>query len=188
MKKGIIKALQIMLNVLIGTIIAIAAIVTIVTLSTKEKGVADVNGYIPFSIQSESMTGTIDEGDLIITKRYEHQVLKKGDIISFFSAEQDTTIIKTHRIIEVNKEGDLTSYTTKGDYNSVADDVKVAPGDIVSVYTGTRLEHVGSLLDFFKSRYGFLLCIILPIFVFFLYQLYSFVSLIVEIKKAKVNE
>lgn len=185
MKKGVIKTLKILLNVIIGLIIIVAAVVTIVSLSTRENGVADVNGYIPFSIQTASMEPTIKVGDLIITKKYDDQKLKVGDIISFASVEQEKTIIKTHRIKEINTTGDLTSYVTKGDNNEAIDEVEVAPGDIIAVYDGTKYAHLGTILDFFKSKYGFLFCIILPLFIFFLYQLYSFITLIIEVKKDK---
>lgn len=185
MKKGVIKTLKILLNIIIGLIIFVAAVVTIVSLSTRENGVADVNGYIPFSIQTASMEPTIKVGDLIITKKYDDQKLKVGDIISFASVEQEKTIIKTHRIKEINTTGDLTSYVTKGDNNEAPDEVEVAPGDIIAVYDGTKYAYLGTILDFFKSKYGFLFCIILPLFIFFLYQLYSFITLIIEVKKDK---
>ena len=185
MMNNIKKISKTLLNVVIVTIIAIAAVVTIVSLNTKDKGVADINGYIPFSIQSESMTGTIDKGDLIITKKYTNQVLEKGDIISFFAVEQEKTIIKTHRIIEIKIENGKSTFVTKGDFNEVADSTAVEKENIVSVYGGSRFKYLGTILDFFKSKYGFLICIILPIFCFFLYQLYSFVTILIETKKER---
>lgn len=186
MKKIAKKILKWLFNIIITIIIIIAAVVTVVSLSTKEKGVANINGYIPFSIQTESMVPTMNVGDLIITKKYNNQELKVDDIISFFSVEQETTIIKTHRIKEIKQDGKVTSYITKGDNNDVEDEVEVAPGDIISVYNNTKFQYLGSVLDFFKSKYGFLFCIILPLFIFFLYQLYAFISLVIEVKKDKV--
>lgn len=177
------KVFKVILNVMLGIIIVIAAIITIVSLNTKEKGVANINGYIPFSIQSSSMEKAIHKGDLIITKKYNSEELKVGDVISFFSLEQNIKIIKTHRIIEIVKDGGMTSYVTKGDNNELPDAVKVAPGDVVARYDGKKIEKVGYVLDFFKSKYGFLFCIILPIFIFFIYQLYTFIELVVEVKK-----
>ena len=182
MKKKLFKVIT---NVVLGIVIVIAAVVTVLSLNTREQGVASIAGYIPFSIQTESMEDTIMTGDLILTKTYtEEETLSENDIISFFAIEQNQTIIKTHRIIEV-KDGDgMVSYVTKGDNNEIQDEVEVATGDIIAVYTGTRIAKMGNVLDFFRSNHGFLLCIILPLFIFFLYQLYSFINLVIEAKKA----
>lgn len=180
------KVFSIILNVLLWIIIFVAAGVTIVSLSTKEKGVANVAGYIPFSIQTGSMEDYIKKGDLIITKKYESDIeLKKGDVISFFAFEQDTKIIKTHRIEEVKNNNGILTYVTKGDNNPERDDVEVASGDIISIYTGTRIGILGYVLSFLKSKYGFLICIILPLFSIFVYQLYKFIAIIIDEKKKK---
>ncbi len=180
------KVLSIILNTLLWIVILVAAGVTIVSLNTKEKGVANVAGYIPFSIQTGSMEDYIKKGDLIITQKYNTDTeLKTGDVISFFAFEQDTKIIKTHRIIEIKNNGGVLSYVTKGDNNPTKDDVEVAPGDVISIYTGTRIGILGYVLSFLKSKYGFLICIILPLFAIFVYQLYKFIAIIIDEKKKK---
>ncbi len=184
MKKGIFSVL---LNVILGVIIVLAVVVTVVSLATQEDGVPKVLGYVPLSIQTGSMEDTIMIGDLIITHAYEDQKLEEGQIISFFTIEQEQRIIMTHRIIEVNEVGQMLSYTTQGDNNEIPDKIEVAPGDIISVYEGTRLPMVGSALDLLGSQYGFLFLIIIPLFGFFLYQLYNFIVLVIEMKKEQTN-
>ncbi len=181
--KGIKKLGSILLNILLVVIIFMAAVVTIVALATREEGVPNVMGYIPLSIQSPSMEDTIMTGDLIITKKYADEELNVDDVISFFSLEQDTKIIKTHRIVEVKTAGGMVSYVTQGDNNDLPDEVEAAPGDIISVYEGTRVPFLGKMLDIFGSQYGFLILVIVPLFIAFLYQLYKFIGLIIEMKK-----
>jgi signal peptidase I len=177
--------ISLFLNVIFVIVIVLAGVITVVSLNTK-RDVADIMGYIPFSIQTGSMEDTILKGDLIITERYESATSERelvvGDVISFRSIEQGQQIIKTHRIIRIEQTGSIIEYVTKGDNNPAEDEVKTAPGDIVSVYEGTRLPTVGYILDFFRSKWGFLFGIIVPIFLFFLYQLYVFVELFVEMK------
>ena len=78
------KVLKIILNVLLIIVIVIAVIITVISLSTKEKGVANIAGVIPFSIQTGSMEPTMMTGDLVLTKIYSDQEIKVDDIISFF--------------------------------------------------------------------------------------------------------
>ena len=175
--------LSIFINVIFFFVIIIAAVITVISLNTKQE-VANVMGYIPFSVQTPSMEKTIMTGDFILTKDINKidGELKENDIISFKALEQGKKIIKTHRIIEIKKEGNIVSYVTKGDNNDIEDAVTVQPGDVVSLYEGTRVPMLGYAMDFFRSKYGFLFGIILPIFIFFIYQLYVFMELLVELK------
>ena len=79
----------------------------------------------------------------------------------------------------------MTSYVTQGDANTGEDPQQVAPGDIISVWNGTRLPVLGSILTFLKTKVGFFVCIILPLAVFFIYQLYKFIMLLLDYKKVK---
>ena len=65
------KILKVVLNVIIWIIIVLAATVTLITLTTREKGVSNIMGYVPLNIQTGSMEPTIKTGDLIITKKYD---------------------------------------------------------------------------------------------------------------------
>lgn len=179
------KHLKFVLNIIIWIFIVIAVAITVLSLNTKEKGVSNLLGYIPLSIQSASMEPTINTGDLIISKKVDHSELEKGDIISFFSIEQDKVVVITHRIVEVKTSANMTSFVTKGDNNPLNDKNEVVPGDVISKYNGVKISNGGYILDFFKSKIGFFVCIILPLFIIFIYQLISFVLLIVRLKHDK---
>jgi len=181
------KQVRIILNILIWVFIVIAAAITIISLNTKEKGVSNFLGYIPLSIQSASMEPAIYTGDLIISKKSDTKTLKEGDIISFFSNENDKVVIITHRIQELKNNNGLASFVTKGDNNALSDEKEVAPGDIVSQYANITIPKAGYVLDFFKSKLGFSICIILPLFIIFIYQLVNFVLLLTRIKQNEVK-
>lgn len=156
-------------------------------MNTKKNGVTNIAGYMPFSIQTGSMDPTIKQGDLIITKIIDSSELKKDDVISFLATEQNQTIIKTHRIVEIKNQGGMVSYITKGDNNEIEDSVEVAPGDILSIYTNTRIPFLGFIMDFLKSQWGFFFTIIVPLFIFFIYQLYQFIILIIREKQRQAR-
>ena len=180
------KILKVILDVIIWVVIILAASVTLITLTSREKGVSKIFGYVPLNIQTGSMEPTILKGDLIITKAYDGKSeLKEKDVISFFAMEENTKIIKTHRIKSVLTVNGMTSYVTQGDNNTGEDQQQVAPGDIISVWTGTRIPVLGSILTFLKTKVVFFVCIILPLAAFFIYQLYKFIMLLLDYKKVK---
>lgn len=176
-------------DVLVTLVIIMTIIITLISFNSNSKGISNIFGYIPLSIQSSSMEGTFSKGDLIISKEVtDYDALKVGDVISFFSHEQDMTIIKTHRIIDIYEEEGFPIYVTKGDANENKDDVTVAQANIISIYTGTRIPVLGSIITFLQTSFGFVLCIIFPLLVLFLYSLYNFVVLIIENKKKEMYE
>lgn len=177
-----------LVDFLMLVVIIIALGVTLVSLTSDNNGVSKIGKYIPLSVQTESMQDTIYKGDFILMEECDVDSLKVGDIIAFFTTEQEQVIIKTHRIVEIDEKSGSKSFVTRGDNNQVDDYVPVFPSDIIGKWEGVRLAYVGSALDFVSSQYGFLLCIILPLFALFIYQIYRFIIVIIEEKNAMVKE
>lgn len=170
-------------------VVIIAALgVTLVSLTSDNKGVSKIGKYMPLSVQTESMQDTIYKGDFILMEECDVNSLKVGDIISFFTTEQEQVIIKTHRIVEIDEKSGSKSFVTRGDNNEVDDYVPVFPSDVIGKWGGIRVAYVGSILDFVSSQYGFLLCIILPLFALFIYQIYRFIIVIIEEKNASTKQ
>ena len=93
------------------------------------------------TIGSESMTGTINKGDIILYERYdENQTINTGDIIVFI--DKDIQII--HRVIEQRNLGDETRYYTKGDANAQEDDGYRLKKDVVGKVK-IRIPYIGYL-------------------------------------------
>lgn len=177
------KTIKKIIDIFMILVIIVSVILIIIMFNTKKNGISNIFGLIPLSIQTESMEPTIKDGDIILTYEVDTNELKENDIISFFANEQNTKIIKTHRIIQIKNNNGMISYVTKGDNNETIDYIEAAPGDIISVYKGTRIPLLGNILDFLKSQIGFFLFIILPLFIFFIYQLYQFIILIIKEKQ-----
>ena len=185
------KVLKVIIDVLLVLFIILAATVTLISLNTKDRGVTNFAGRVVLNIQTDSMKPTIKPGDLIITKKYSGEEIKKGDIISFFSVEQDTTIIKTHRVVNVTNTNGTITYSTKGDNADGEDFAQLTKNDIVAIYkndsySGTRIPVIGRILNFLKSQLGFLFFIILPLFALVIYELYKFITMIIEDKKKEM--
>lgn len=184
--KALKKILSVAFDIIIWLVIITAATITVISLSSSKDGVASIFGYVPLSIQTNSMEPTIMTGDLIITKSYDGKTqLEEDQIISYFSIEQEKKIIKTHRIVSANNINGMIYYTTQGDNNPEPDTINVAPGDIISIYEGSHYANLGKALTFLKGKVGFFVCIILPLAAFFVYQLYKFIMLLIDYKKAK---
>ena len=181
------KVLKIIFGVIVWTIIIIATLITISTLRSRGREVPSVFGYVPLVVKSESMEPEIMIGDLIVAKEYnsEKRELKENDVISFYSEIQNQRVVITHRIEHIININGMVAYVTKGDNNKISDENQVAPGDVVAVWDGFRIPYLGTLISFLKTKIGFICCVILPLALFFVYQLYQFIMLLFEYKDIK---
>ena len=89
-------------------------------------------------IATESMTGEINKGDVIIYERYDSQPIEEGQVIVFL--DNQSKII--HRVVKIQNLGGETRYYTKGDANDVLDSGYRTQSDILGV-THIKLSYAG---------------------------------------------
>ena len=179
------KVVGIVINVILWLFVVFAALTTVVVFTgTSNNGVGNLFGYMPFSIQTQSMEPTIKAGDVVIGKEVDFNTLKEGDIITYWTTLDEQKILNTHRITKVisNGKGSVPSFKTKGDNNQIEDEYTVAAADIVAKYN-SKISGLGKAVDFLETQKGFFICIVLPLILFFLYQLYHFIKVIVTVKQ-----
>lgn len=194
------KIFGIVLNTILWIFVAFSLLITILVFTAQGSadGVPSIFGKSLITISTDSMKDTYDVGDLVfMTKldRDEIDELKAGDIITFRAAEDingDGVIyndLNTHRIVEViepSNPSEYKSFKTKGDYNPHEDNYIVENADIIGVCTESgKIGGLGNVINFLRSSLGFFLCIVLPLVLFFLYELYNFITIIVSEKTKK---
>ena len=184
------KALKIILDVLAWVLLILALLVTLIVFAAgKNNGVANIFGFTPLTVESDSMSPTFKKDDLIITKKIKDLYdLKEGDVITFYTIIEGRRALNTHRIVEVNKTDSSISFVTRGDNNSIDDSIPVNAVDIVGKWTGARLKGFGKVMDFLRTKKGFFICIIIPLALFFLFELYKFIVVLIDAKKSDITE
>ena len=195
------KITGICVNVLIWMIVVVSLLVTVLVFSAQgsKDGVPALFGKSLVTVQSGSMEPTYKSGDLLFMTKISDDAkaeLKIGDIITYrapIDINNDGQVgdINTHRIVSI----DVASKTvkTQGDNeltNSMEDNYTVSFNDIIGTCTERgKLGGIGAVIDFLRSSVGFLVCIVLPLALFFFYELYRFISLVVteRAKRAPVS-
>ena len=183
------RAGTVVLSVILWAIILVAALYAFTTMATRDnQNVANIFGYTPLTVQSDSMVPTFASGDLILIKKCDPATLKEGDIICFHTIIDNEYALNTHRIKSIESVGDARSYTTIGDNNNgITDQHVISDGDIVGKYVG-HLTGFGKVMDFLSSSTGFLIVIILPMMLFFIYQIYHLITISIRLKRALAVE
>ena len=183
------KTGTIVISVLLWVIILVAALYAFTTMATRDnQNVSSIMGYTPLVVKSDSMAPTFCAGDLIFIKKCDTSTLKEGDIICFHTIIDNEYALNTHRIQKIDEVGDARSYTTLGDNNhGVTDTHIISDGDIVGKYVG-HLKNAGKVMDFLSSSIGFLVVIVLPMLLFFIYQVYNLIMISIRLKNAVAVE
>ena len=197
------KILNIIIDIFIILVVIVSAVVAALTLSQRANGVPMIFGYVPLSVQTDSMSPTLEVGDLIIGKKADQNTdYHEGDIITYWAVEVNketqtkTQFINTHRIVgeTVNKNNGETVYITKGDHNDLKDKFKVAKSSVISVWQkdgandGIKVSKLGNVLTFLRKPSGFFICVVLPMAAFFIYELVRFISNLIAYNKSKSRE
>ena len=189
---------NIVINVILVIAIIIAAFSTYISfVSSSGNGVPSIFGKEFLSIQTPSMEPTISPGDLIIDKEVEDaSTLKVGDIITYWTVIDGERVLNTHRIVEIYDGGSYLIFATKGDNNSTEDPLTVHESEIVGLYStynaetgedegATRIKGLGKVFDFLQTSKGFLLVVVLPVALFFLFHLIQFFRVLFEYQSVK---
>lgn len=175
----------IILSVVLWAVILLAALYAFTTMATKDnQHVASIFGYTPMTVESNSMAPTFKKGDLIFIKKCDPSKLKEGDIITFHTIIDNEYALNTHRIQKIEETNGVRSYTTIGDNNDgIADQHIISDADIVGKYIG-HLSGIGKVMDFLSSSMGFLIVIVFPMLLFFIYQVYNLIMISIRLKRA----
>lgn len=184
------KALKIFFNILAWIVLVFALLVTILVFTAdRNNGVASLLGYIPMTVESDSMKPTFEKNDLIIVKETDDiKSLEKGDVITYWTIIDGKKVKNTHRIAQVIETNGNVSFVTKGDNNSFEDTIEVYPGDVIGQWTDVKIGGFGKVMSFLRTKTGFFVCILIPMALFFLFELYKLIVVIVEVKRPAAQE
>ena len=180
------KIASIIINVILVIAIVLAAICTYVSfVSTSGSGVPSIFGVQMFSIQTDSMYPTLMPGDLVFDRAVEDpRALQKGDIITYWTVINGERVLNTHKIHEIYDGGDYLIFSTIGENNTTVDPLTVHESEVVGQYW-FRIGGVGKVFDYLQTSTGFLLLVVVPVFIFFLFHLIQFFRVLFEYQNVK---
>ena len=201
--------LNTIINILIVLVLITSILIAVLSLTSKANdGVATIFGYSFHTIQTPSMVGgnpnydggDYQVGDLVIGKAdgASDREYAVGDIISYRTENTEgEKMLICHRIVDKDETDGVVSYQTMGDANDTPDQLDKADYihnyDIASVcydndYHGKVLSGWGKPLDFIRQPQGFFFVVLLPMIIFFMYEIIRVVLNAMSYKKSKAEE
>ena len=196
------KILNTVVNVFLVVVIVFGIFCAFNAFMAKQgNGVPSLFGLKFAAIQSDSMSPTFNKGDLIVdivvkdpTKLKASTSLsaKDGDVITFWTTINGEIALNTHRIVEVNDNDNYLSFVTRGDNDEKYDEKN--EHDYMQVHQNKiegkflfAIPKVGYVIDFLETSKGFLLSVVLPAALLFIWQLIQFFRSLFAYQAEKVK-
>lgn len=179
------KALHIAGNILTVLILIFALCMTAFTIISVRTlgGNANILGYKPYIVLSDSMRDTFQVGDISVSKAVDPATLEPGDIVTFTSIDPDHYgEVITHKIREITTYEGQPAFVTYGTTTG-EDDAYPAPFDQVVGEYVFRVPKLGYFFQFLKTPAGYVTVILLPFLVLIGLQIVRFVRLIGQYRK-----
>lgn len=168
------RHIKLFLKTIITIIILIAILISVLSFFKNENGIIDIYGYRPVTIIDDSLRPTINKNDLIIVKDIDSENLKTDDIISYFFYENNQLIIKTGKINKITPTTKATLvFSIKNEEQNKLENIDSSC--IIGIWTIT-IPYIGRIAQYLFTREGFLICIVGPLFIAFIYQLICFIN------------
>lgn len=176
-------------TVVVALIFVFMIVVVAVMLVQKNSGgESKIFGYYMYDVLTDSMSGTIEPGDVIMCKAVEDvNELQEGDIITFKAPNGNYN--ETHRIIEIarNEDGSVKYFKTKGDNAKEADSWELKPENVKAKYVKKSI-FIGGLRRFMKHWYGYVVVVVIPLCVVFALIIAGFVKDKVALESEKEKD
>ena len=182
------KVLGMVINVVLVIVVLFAIFISFTAYVTKSgSGVPTFFGYRSFAVQTDSMKPEFASGDMIIDSVVtDASELKIGDVITYWTIIDGQQVLNSHRIVEITDYENYLYFDTKGDNNTIGDNTGVHQNDIVGKYL-FKIPNLGMVIDFLTTGTGFLIVIVVPVFLFFIFQVIGFFKALFAYQKEKVR-
>lgn len=163
-------------------------VVAVILVQKSSGGESKIFGYYMYDVLTDSMSGTIEPGDVIMCKAVDDvNSLQVGDIITFKAPNGNYN--ETHRIVEIarNDDGKVNYFKTKGDNAKAVDNWQLNPQNVKAKYV-KKSVFVGGLRKFMSNWYGYVVVVVIPLCIVFALIISSVVRDKLALEKEKEKE
>lgn len=183
---GLKKISKIVGNLLFFCLLAMMTILVFSVVQSRLRGgPSQVAGHQMYVVLSGSMSPAFETGSLAFVQPLDPRNIKIGDIITYRLAGKGGILI-THRVIQIERDGDL-SFITRGDANGTNDHLPVQAANVVGKVKYT-LPYAGYILNFGQSKAGILSLVIIPGVLIVIFELRNLFRLVAEWEAEKAAQ
>lgn len=169
--KKVVKTIKSAVSFILFTIYFVFALVmTVLLLNFNDYGITQFGDKSFILVNSKISNEQYKKGDLVIAEHIKVEDYKVGDYVFAYKIGADRLpTIQLGKVGNVYLEEDAIAFENGETYSS-----EYIAGKSIKQY-----DKIGSYLSLIESKWGFLFIVLVPVFLIFIYEIYS---LIIEIK------
>lgn len=169
------KIKRIIIGLLLTVYLLVAVFLTACLLTYNDYKISVFGDKSLIIVKNDDFEPNYKKGTLLIVKKNNNDDIKVNDNIFFYNTYKNQIVVSYSQVIKTEKITDTqTTYTITGNYE-LSSDYVIGKADTTKV-----INNVGNIMSFLESRWGFLLLIVLPISMLFIYEIYIVVKEIVR--------
>ena len=173
------KVVKIFGLLIVAVYMVVAVFLTVCLLNYNKYHITELGKKSLIIVSDDDLEPKSVKNDLVVVYKNNNEDIKSGDYVFFYNAYQNQVSVNLGKIIKSTRVNEKEyTYTLEGNLE-VSSQYVIGKSETSKAYS-----NMGLVLKVLESRLGFLLIIILPILVLFIYQIYA---VILEIKRP-VNE
>lgn len=186
--KNILTRVRQVLTALILVFAVLVMVFTVVSVNTVGRQDANLFGYKPYIVLSDSMHDTFQVGDIAVSRAVDPAALEPGDIVTFRSADPAAAgEVVTHKIREITTVNGSPAFITYGTTTGENDAAPVPFENVLGEYA-FRLPKLGYFFQFLRTPLGYVAVILIPFLLLIGLQAARFFSLLRQYKAEQMDE
>ena len=169
------KVVKIFGLLIVAVYLVVAVFLTVCLLNYNKYHITELGKKSLIIVSDDDLEPKYVKNDLVVVYKNNNEDIKSGDYVFFYNAYQNQVSVNLGKIIKSTRVNEKEyTYTLEGNLE-VSSQYVIGKSEISKAYS-----NMGLVLKVLESRLGFLLIIILPILVLFIYQIYA---VILEVKR-----
>lgn len=169
------KVVKIFGLLIVAVYLVVAVFLTVCLLNYNKYHITELGRNSLIIVSDDDLEPKYVKNDLVVVYKNNNEDIKSGDYVFFYNAYQNQVSVNLGKVIKSTRVNEKEyTYTLEGNLE-VSSQYVIGKSETSKAYS-----NMGLVLKVLESRLGFLLIIILPILVLFIYQIYA---VILEIKR-----
>lgn len=163
------------IGAIVEIVIIIFAVIMVSILFMKNQFGYTKIGDITMIIIDEKNTAELShfsEGDLVLVKDIRYDEVKEGDELYYYDALNKEYVVRTGKVKTKSGDNRSSLYTFEG-----MEKISIPKDRILGTLDSVK-PSLGAIVAFLTSTVGFLIFVILPVLVLFIYQVYHLVMIL----------
>lgn len=165
------KILKILFGIFVTLYLVVAVFLTVCLLSFNDYKISVIGNKSLVILDDNTLEPEYKKGSLLVIEKNKNDDIKVNDEIFFYNTYKSQVVVNKSRVDKTQKITDNeTTFTVNKKYE-ISSEYVIGKTDTTKV-----IENVGSVLGFLESKWGFLIVIVFPLSLLFVYEIYAVIK------------